>query len=258
MIAKQFCQVMPDQNTESLNPIILLPASSGISYEALHYPVPLEPYQVIPLVINTGKIPLINHAIQAPIQYFVPNGANQPIPRYDPMQYSTPQHENRPTARQSSIKYSSTPVDNQPTYNYYPPTTMYSETHVGQPSSRYSYGYKIIDGTIGNSNNQDKLRDNTNVPENYILAEPDGTKRIFEYESNPEAGFKTVVHKQKLDNTDRENEFNMSRAIKPIVVRPDLKTMKTELKKHYKNTTTNLETPSNVTNRDRNMTTLKP
>lgn len=258
LLAKYSCQVPHDhQNTESLNRIILLPASSGISYEALHYPIPVEQYQLIPVMINTGKIPLINHPVQAPVQYFIPISENRQISsNYDS---SSSSDDYRSTTRHSpTTTYSNTQSTNQPTHNKnYPPTTIYSEKHVeGQPALRYSYGYKIIDGDIGNSDRQPEFGDNSNIiSESYnSLETPNRSKNVFQYTDDPKASFHTVVHKQKLDKADQDGKLDSSKAIKPIIVRPDITTIQTELKKHYKNTTS-LATPAN---QNGNLTTLKP
>lgn len=232
LLEKHSCQVPTDHNTKSLNPIILLPAaSSGISYEALHYPISMEQYQLIPLVINTGKIPLINHAEH----YFIPNSENQQTSSHD--QQSNSHDKNRSITQQlSPITNSNTRhIGNQPTYNYYPPTSMYSETRVEhQPSSLYSYGYKIIGGNVDNLNTQHQLKDN--LSGNYNFEEGDKTKTIFETNSNDqEAKFNLVIKKQKLvDQYDQKKELNMFEASKPIVM-PDLKTEKTKFKKRYNN-----------------------
>lgn len=251
LLAKYSCQVPHNHqhNTESLNPVILLPASSGISYEALHYPMPAEQYQLIPLVINTGKIPFINHAVQAPIQYFTPNRENRQISNYD----SSSRHEYQSTTQHNLIAtYSNTQNKNQPTYKYYPPTTIYSEKHVeGQPAMRYSYGYKIIDGDIGDSNRQRGFRDNGNIiSESYnSLEKQKRSKNVFEFTDNPKANVHVIVHKQNLDKANQDDKLYLSKTLKPIFVRPDITTIQTELRKHYKNTTS-LGIPTNVTNQN--------
>lgn len=190
----------------------------------------MEQYQLIPLVINTGKIPLINHAEH----YFIPNSENQQISNHD--QYSN--NEYQTTTQLNPITYSNTRhVGNQPTYNYYPPATMYSETRVGsQPTSLYSYGYKIIGGNVDNSNTKHKLRDN--LLESYNFEEADRTKTVFETNTTDQkAKLNSVNNKQKLtDRDDQKDESNVFKASKPIIVRPDLKTEKTEFKKKYNNT----------------------
>lgn len=74
LLARHSCQ---DRNTDTLSNavVISLPTPSGISYESLHYPLAAEQqYQAIPpLTINTGRIPLIRHAVHAPMQYFTSN-----------------------------------------------------------------------------------------------------------------------------------------------------------------------------------------
>lgn len=78
LLARHSCQ---DRNTDTSSnaAAIALPAPSGISYESLHYPLAAEQqYQAIPpLMINTGRIPLIRHAVHAPMQYFTSNTGNR-------------------------------------------------------------------------------------------------------------------------------------------------------------------------------------
>lgn len=250
------CQISPDQNTEALRPIFLMPAPSGISYESLHYPMPLDQYQVVPLVINTGKIPLINHAVQAPIQYFIPNGKSQRTSEsYDPAQSSKLSHQQRSTTQRITKTYLNSKTENLAAHKYYPPTTIYSETHVeSQPAaSRYSYGYQIIDGNIGNSNDQSETSDDNNTLENFKSNMQSGSTRtqmVIEYTNMPNANT-VVVHKQNV------NESIASTTDSNPIVRSDTEITKTQLKKHYRNKT-NLETSTNVTNQNGNLTTLKP
>lgn len=135
LFAQHSCQ--QDHSAKPLSPVVLLPAPSGISYESLHYPVPAEQlYQVIPLVINTGRIPLISHAVHAPIQYFMPNGG-------DNQRTSADQH---PAAAQPTAPRNSRPAYPSTANERRSPTAMYSETHAeGQPTSRYG----IVDGSVG-------------------------------------------------------------------------------------------------------------
>lgn len=260
--AKHTCQIPPDHGAEPLHPIYLIPAPSGISYESLHYPMPLDQYQVVPLVINTGKIPLINHAVQAPIQYFIPNSESQRTSEsYDPVQRSSPSHQHRSASQQHVAKtYSNVQTENRlsiPAHNHYSPTTMYSETHVeSQPASRYSYGYQIIDGNIGDPNDQRESRDNGNTSGDYNGSTR--TQTVFEYTNMPNVD--PVVHRQHSNEARQKNETNASTtgSNPTLVVASDTKTTKTELKNNNKNKTNNLETPNNVTNQNGNLTTLKP
>ncbi|XP_015372701.1 PREDICTED: uncharacterized protein LOC107167976 [Diuraphis noxia] len=256
ILSKNSCQVPTDPRTDSLSPIIILPSKSGISYESLHYPVPADQqYQAIPLVINTGKIPLINHAIQAPIQYFVPNSENRRALIYDSAKYSKARNE-RPQLRspETSILYSNDEqqTENRPTYdgnnNNYPSTataTVYSETRIdGLPESRrYSYGYKIIDGHVGDSNDRhdapiivgsDGLANYNN------LSEPHETDIVFKGTIDLSTELQGAAITRKSDGSnDRRNDRpdNISRALKPVVVKTELNTTKTELEKYYKNVT---------------------
>lgn len=210
------CRQAPaDRNTEPSSPVVLLPGArtAGISYEALHYPVPADQYESIPLVINTGKIPFVKHAVQAPIQYFLPKSESQRMSNHDPVrQHSASSSEQIPMTYSNSRL-----IENQRPRNHYTPTTIYSETRVdkGRPSSPYSYGYEIIDGRVGEHR----------------------PRRIYQYTTNHHGqGTKSRdAVDGKLHGAGRDLP---SRVLKPIIVRPDVKT---ELKKHYKNAT-NLET----------------
>jgi len=203
--------------------------------------MPVEQYQVIPLVINTGKIPLINHAVDAPIHYFKPNSENRVTVGYNTGQYlNIHNHDYRTTTQPNQKTYSVAQIDKQPTKKYNAPTTIYSETRVeGQPSlQRYSYDYKIINGNVGdNSNDQVLKNDDYEVPESYILAESDTIKKISEYNANSKTKLRRVIQREKSHKGHEEDKITLSKALKPIVVRPDPKTVNTELKKHYKNTT---------------------
>ncbi|XP_025199662.1 uncharacterized protein LOC112597707 [Melanaphis sacchari] len=265
MLAKHACQVPPNYSTKSLNPIILLPASSEISYESLHYPVPVEQqYQVIPLVINTGKIPLINQAIQAPIQYFVPKSENQHTPIYESAQY-LPTRDERVQLRnpETILNSNDQEIKNRLTYdrnNYSPTATakFYSTTHVdGRPASRgYSYGYKIINGHV------DGLNDQHNVPRitddgrsaSYHLSKSEETDKVFEHKIEPNSKLQDANNKRKTDKFESQNNGpdNTTRTFKPIVVKTELNATETELKKYYKKVK-NSETPINkVTNKNGN------
>lgn len=265
MFAKNSCQVPPDPRSESLSPIIILPASSGISYESLHYPAPVDQqYQVIPLVINTGKIPLINHAVQAPIQYFVPNSENRQT------QYSKARDEHLPLGKpETAILYSNDEqTENRPTYdgNNYPSTataTVYSETRVdGLPASRrYSYGYKIVDGHVGDSNDRHDIPMivGGDGPASYNnLSGPDETDSVFERAID--LGVESQVNRRKPEESDDRRDDaqdNISRALKPIVVKTEMNTTKRELKKCYKKIT-NPETPVHSDQKNGKLTTINP
>lgn len=250
LLAEHSCQ------TPSETPIILLPAPSRISYESLHYPIPPDQYQLIPFVINTGKIPLINHPVQAPIQYLIPHRKeNQQVAKInrDLDQYSF--LPRGPTiAKQQSDKYQ---IRNSLTKkNYYSPTTIFSKKHVdGLPSSKYSYGYEIIEDDIGGPESMINGQKSRNLEK-----EPDRIQRVYEYIDHPEHNhsiFNTVVHhRHQIDKTN--DDLNQFKDLKSIIVKPDLNTINTQLKKHYKNAT-NLVIPSNTTiNQNNNLTSATP
>lgn len=259
----------PDRSTESLNPIIILPASSGISYESLHYPVPAEQqYQVIPLVINTGKIPLINQAVQAPIQYFIPKSENRRSPMYESTQH-LPAKDKRVQPNTETMLYSNDEeIENRPTYdrNNDPPigtATVYSETHVnGQPASQgYSYSYKIIRGHVGDSNDRHdvpRIIDN-DEPSNHHR--PHETDTMLEHiKIDPSAKLQEANNELKTDKSKSRNNKpdNISRIFKPIVVKTELNATESELKKYYKKVK-NAETPINkAPNTREKLTTVNP
>lgn len=258
--------------------MIILPSKSGISYESLHYPVPVDQqYQVIPLVINTGKIPLINHAVQAPIQYFVPNSENRRSPIYDSPKLDSAARNERPQLRSNpdtSILYSNDEqrTENRPAYegnnNNHPATataTVYSETRVddGLPESRrYSYGYKIIDGHVGDPNDRHDYAPmivGGDGPAIYNhLSGPDETDIVFERITiEPSAELQqaaAAANTRKSDESDDRQDDgpdNISRALNPVVVKAELNTTKTELKKYYKKVT-NPKTPIEMTKKMEN------
>lgn len=261
----------PDRSTESINPIIILPASSGISYESLHYPVPAEQqYQVIPLVINTGKIPLINHAIQAPIQYFIPKSENQRSSIYESTKYLLTRDKRVQPNTETMLYSNDEEIENRPTYdrNNDSPigtATVYSETRVsGQPASQgYSYGYKIIRGHVGDSNDQhdvSRIVDNDGLS-NHHISKPHETDRMLEpITIDPSAKSQEANNEQKTDKSKpRDNKpDNISRIFKPIVVKTELNATETELKKYYKKIK-NVETPINkAPNIREKLTTINP
>lgn len=268
LLTKHSCQVPADRDARTLNPIILLqPApSSGISYEALQYPVPMDQYQLIPLVINTGKIPLINHAVQAPIQYFVPGGENQraaandgPAARRSTTTATTPQHRGpKPAYSDDAARTSNRPGRG---YNR-PPATMYSETRVGSrpaAASRYNYGYKIIDGRHESTSGGGGSATAPDESERFAAAAAASAARTGD-------GSRARVRgppQNPADGPSARDESGASGALslRPIVVKPDPKTTKTALKKRYKTVEngTKSETPINAANANGIIvTTLRP
>ncbi|XP_003244496.1 uncharacterized protein LOC100570753 [Acyrthosiphon pisum] len=275
ILANHSCQVPPNRSNESLSPIIILPAPSRISYESLHYPVPMDQqYQVMPLVINTGKIPLINHAVQASLQYFAPlNNDNRRAPIYDSVQYSTDRDERLQLRRNpnTSILYSNDEqTENRPTYrgygndNNHPPAataTVYSETRIDGPP--YSYGYKIIDDHVGDSNDRydaPTIVDGDRPTSYNKLSDPDETDGVFEHKIGPGAGPRAVANGRKPGESDDRRDGgpdNIPRALKPIVIKTESNTTKTELKKYYKKVT-NPETPVKEAKQNGKLTTINP
>ncbi|KAE9538525.1 hypothetical protein AGLY_005624 [Aphis glycines] len=271
-LAKHSCQVTHDHSTESLNPIIILPASSGISYESLHYPVPAEQqHQVIPLVINTGKIPLINHAVQAPIQYFVPNSENRRSPIHESTQYLLARDKRVQPNTETMLYSNDEEIQNRPTYDHNndPPigtATIYSETHVsGQPASQgHSYGYKIIRGHVGDSNDRHdvpSIVDDDGPSSHHNISRPHEADRMLEHITiDPSAKLQEANNERKTDKSKpRYNKpNNISRKFKPIVVKTELNATETELKKYYKKVK-NAETPINkAPNTGEKLTTINP
>ncbi|KAF0761747.1 Uncharacterized protein FWK35_00011005 [Aphis craccivora] len=271
-LAKHSCQVAPNRSTESLNPIIILPASSRISYESLHYPVPAEQqYQVIPLVINTGKIPLINHAVQAPIQYFVPKSENRRSPIYESTQYLLTRDKRVQPNTETMLYSNYGEIENRPAYDHnndpsVGTATVYSETRVsGQPASQgYSYGYKIIRGHVGDSNDRHdvpRIVDDDGPSSNYNTSRPHETDTMLKHITiDPSAKLQEANNERKTDKSKpRDNKSeNISRSFKPIFVKTELNATETELKKYYKKVK-NAETPINkAPNTREKLTTINP
>lgn len=275
ILARHSCQVPHDSSNESLSPIIILPAPSEISYESLHYPVPAEQqYQVIPLVINTGKIPLINHAVQAPIQYFVPDNDNRRAPIYDSAQYPTARDERLQLRRNpdTSILYSNdAQTENRPNrddHDNYPPAataTVYSETRVDGLAAplRYSYGYKIIDSRVGGSNDRHDapiiVGGDGPIGHNN-LSSPDEVDGVFGRPTGSGDGLQAASNGRKPDESDDRRDAgpgDIPRALKPIVVKTESDTTKTELKKYYKKVT-NPETRVKETKNNGKLTPINP
>lgn len=262
----------PDRSTESLNPIIILPASSGISYESLHYPVPVEQqYQVIPLVLNTGKIPLINHAVQAPIQYFVPKSENRRSPIYESTHYLLARDKRVQPNTETMLYSNDEEIEKRPTYvhnNDLPigTATVYSETRVsGQPVSQgNSYGYKIIRDHVGDSNDRHdvpKIVDDDGPSSHHNISRPHKTdKMLGSITIDPSAKLQEANNEKKTDKSKpRDNKpENIFRTFKPIVVKTEFQATETELKKYYKKVK-NAETPINkAPNTREKLTTINP
>nr|CAD7578272.1 unnamed protein product [Timema californicum] len=64
------------------------------------------------------------------------------------------------------------------------------------PHPQYSYAYDIQDALTGDSKSQHESRDGDVVQGSYSLVEPDGTRRIVDYTTDPVNGFNAVVHKE--------------------------------------------------------------
>jgi len=213
--------------------------------------------------------------IQAPMQYFVPNNDNRRPPgTYDSAQYPTARDERLQLRRNpdTSILYSNdAQTENRPTYrdgndNYYPPAataTVYSETRVdGLP--RYSYGYKIIDGRVGSSNDQHDapaIVGGDRPTSHNSLSDPDETDGVLESTiGHRGAGLQAAANGRKPDESDDRRDDgpdNIPRALKPIVVKTESNTTKTELKKYYKKVK-NPETPIKETKKNEKLTTINP
>lgn len=132
------------------------------------------------------------------------------------------------------MTYSNVQIENQSNYKYNAPTTIYSQTHVeGQPSSsRYSYGYKIINGDIDDLNSQHQFGNADSASGTYRLSEPDRSRKVFDYTTDPN----TIVREQNTDKVDQKNESDVPSLLKPIIVESNSRTMNKELKKHQNKT----------------------
>uniref|UniRef100_A0A182PS31 Uncharacterized protein n=1 Tax=Anopheles epiroticus TaxID=199890 RepID=A0A182PS31_9DIPT len=63
---------------------------------------------------------------------------------------------------------------------------------------QYSYSYAVADAVTGDNKNQQESRSGDVVTGSYSLVEPDGTRRIVEYNADPINGFNAVVHREPL------------------------------------------------------------
>ncbi|CAH0402386.1 unnamed protein product [Chilo suppressalis] len=59
---------------------------------------------------------------------------------------------------------------------------------------QYKYSYDIQDPTTGDTKSQHEVRQGNIVTGQYSVVEPDGTKRIVDYNVHPRKGFTAVVH----------------------------------------------------------------
>lgn len=66
------------------------------------------------------------------------------------------------------------------------------------PHPQYSYAYDIQDGLTGDNKQQQESRDGDVVQGSYSLVEPDGTRRVVQYQADPVNGFNAVVSKEPL------------------------------------------------------------
>lgn len=156
LLGRHSCQ---DRNTDT--PSNALPTPSGISYESLHYPLAAaeQQYQAVPpLTINTGRIPLIRHAVHAPMQYFTSNTGNRRTSaEAATTRRSAPRREHRrPTATAAAIvvgtaaatTIASAPQNGSPTTTT---TNSVEETRAAdrRPSSSAGNGYGTADDHAG-------------------------------------------------------------------------------------------------------------
>uniref|UniRef100_A0A182Q199 Uncharacterized protein n=1 Tax=Anopheles farauti TaxID=69004 RepID=A0A182Q199_9DIPT len=63
---------------------------------------------------------------------------------------------------------------------------------------QYSYSYAVSDALTGDNKNQQESRSGDVVTGSYSLVEPDGTRRVVEYNADPINGFNAVVHREPL------------------------------------------------------------
>ncbi|XP_073843400.1 larval cuticle protein A2B-like [Musca autumnalis] len=64
------------------------------------------------------------------------------------------------------------------------------------PNPQYSYSYDVHDASTGDIKSQQETRNGDAVQGAYSLIEPDGTRRLVEYTSDPVHGFNAVVHRE--------------------------------------------------------------
>lgn len=85
------------------------------------------------------------------------------------------------------------------------------------PNPQYSFAYNIQDALTGDSKNHYETRNGDAVQGSYSLVDPDGTRRIVEYNADPINGFNAVVHKEPLAvNTIAAAPFGYSAPIAKI------------------------------------------
>jgi hypothetical protein len=60
---------------------------------------------------------------------------------------------------------------------------------------QYQFAYNVNDALTGDSKTQEETRDGDIVRGSYSLIEPDGSRRIVQYYSDPINGFNAVVQK---------------------------------------------------------------
>ncbi|XP_035900257.1 larval cuticle protein A3A-like [Anopheles stephensi] len=63
---------------------------------------------------------------------------------------------------------------------------------------QYSYSYAVADAVTGDNKSQQESRSGDVVTGSYSLVEPDGTRRVVEYNADPVNGFNAVVHREPL------------------------------------------------------------
>lgn len=66
------------------------------------------------------------------------------------------------------------------------------------PHPQYSYGYDVHDGLTGDNKQQQESRDGDVVQGSYSLIEPDGSRRVVQYQADPVNGFNAIVSREPV------------------------------------------------------------
>jgi len=159
---------------------------------------------------------------------------------------------------------------NHDDHDNYPPAataTVYSETRVdGLPAPlRYSYGYKIIDSRVGGSNDRHDapMIVGGDGPTSYNnLSGPDETDGVVGRATGLGDGLQQAAANERKppDESDDRRDArpdDIPRTLKPIVVKTESDTTKTELNKYYK-MVKNPETQVKETKNNGKLTPINP
>ncbi|KAK9745567.1 Insect cuticle protein [Popillia japonica] len=109
-----------------------------------------------------------------------------------PLAYSAPAVAHAPLAYSAPIAKVAAPLA------YAAPVAKAVVQEEYDPHPQYSYAYDIQDGLTGDNKQQQESRDGDVVQGSYSLVEPDGTRRVVQYQADPVNGFNAVVSREPL------------------------------------------------------------